>query len=71
MIVDIVHTEMATTDAEVIEIESDDEDELTVPSITHINALLLCEQLEQAVKECGDTDSGDPHFNPSSSSLLC
>ena len=55
-IVDIVHKEMAGTDGEVIEVESDDEDQPMVPSITRTNASLLCEQLKQAVKEHGDME---------------
>ncbi|KAF9226429.1 hypothetical protein BS17DRAFT_765414 [Gyrodon lividus] len=53
-IVEMVEHEMAVARGEVIEIDSDEDEDLLGPCITRIQAMTLCEQLERAVLEYGE-----------------
>ncbi|KAF9228316.1 hypothetical protein BS17DRAFT_850897 [Gyrodon lividus] len=55
-IMDAVHQKMAASKHDVIEVESDDEDDPTNPPVTHANAILMCQLLECAAKEYGDVE---------------
>ncbi|KAF9221517.1 hypothetical protein BS17DRAFT_711091, partial [Gyrodon lividus] len=45
-IMDAVHQEMAASKHDVIEVESDDEDDPADPPITHANVMVMCQLLE-------------------------
>ncbi|KIK73282.1 hypothetical protein PAXRUDRAFT_604742 [Paxillus rubicundulus Ve08.2h10] len=53
-IVEMVEHEMAVARGEVIEINSDSDEDLVGPCITRIQMMTLCEQLERAVLEYGE-----------------